>query len=346
MRFAAISSVLRGAWKSRLAAAALIAVLGVPVAPAATLGSATARVGTCSYCGHQILIPITETQFETPAANLSQEFAFPNQPPFYTGHARAVAGIDMPAGALYGSVSTFVRQSTPGQSNSPGAIVQLEFEDTFEVLSDTLPNGTLVDVTFDLLVRFRGSAGAAGFGPCCVVWNNYQFSIKGESTTEPAFLPHFQPAGWAGVLAGGIDGEPVELGLGSYSAQAIVGDGFYLRLAFGIDTGAIATAEWDRDAKRYVPGQSETQGTASLFLGTTVNPAAMSFTAAAREAGAAAYLRSVAAGLVLPGAEVFDPENLDAHLLPLVAVPLPGTAAFFTVGLAILGARARRRSVA
>ena len=39
--------------------------------------------------------------------------------------------------------------------------------------------------------------------------------------------------------------------------------------------------------------------------------------------GSEGYLFHAASGLRLPGLEVFDPANVQAHLLPLVPVPVP-----------------------
>lgn len=328
---------------ARLAVAALVALIAglcAPEAAAADRGAATVRVGSGSGSGLQHPIPAGATEFETPAVQLARVSGFPNQPPFYRGTGRAIAGIYIPDGAVYGAISTFVRNEAPNAGGSDPKVfagATVEYEDIFDVLSDTLPQGTLVDVTVDLRIRFRGSAGATGQGSCCWVASTYDVAFMGQGLGGGG-LPYSPGMDWPGILAGGIDGDPIELRFDPYRVQAFVGEQFWLRLQFRIESWASAVAAWDPDSHRYVPGQADTAGTAAVFFATTVTPAA-SFAAAAG-APAAAYLRSAAGGFVLPGAEAFDAANLDAHLLPLVPVPEPTMAALFALGLVALGARA------
>jgi hypothetical protein len=333
-------AISRG-WRLGLAAVAFGMLAAAPDVRASTLGGATVSVNRLAgQPGIQELpIPAGAIDFETPVASLSANLGFPNEPPFLRAQARAVAGIDLSRGAFYGTISTFARNESPGEASRASAHATVVRQETFQVLSDTLPAGTLVDVNFDLRIRFRGSAGATGLGTCCSILSTYEFSIEGNLVPYDSSYAYLPRTGSAGILAGGINGDAIELSFGRYSAPAIVGGSFFLGVYFEVESVASATAVYDPQSKRYVPGQSEASGSASLFLATEVTPAAG---AAARAQAGSAYLYSQAGGFALPGAEAFDAANLDAHWLAPVPLPEPGTAALLALGLAVLSARARR----
>lgn len=183
---------------------------------------------------------------------------------------------------------------------------------------------------------------ATGFGACCSIASTYELEVVGLAQEPPfAELPRTYASG---VLADGVDDDPIELRFGRYSASASVGGSFYLEIFFEVKSEALASSLFDDDAKRYIPGQSEAAGSAALFVATEV-VAAGAAAARAQASGAAAnsqagsvYLYSTAGGFALPGVEAFDPANLDSYLLPVVPVP----ATLVALGLVALGARARR----
>lgn len=333
----------RPVWRAVIPVAGITLLLGPFAGSATTLGSATVGVNRISGnpASQEIVIPAGATTFETPAANLAASLGLPNEPPSLRAEARAVAGIDLPAGAFYGTISTFANLEAPGTTSRASARSFVQYEETFQVLSDSLPDGTLVDVQFDLLLRHRGSLGASGIGACCSIRSVYEFAVEGNMTPYDSYYAYLPRTGSFGILAGGIDDEPIELRFGPYSAPAFVGGGFFLGFSFEIESLAVASAQFDPDDQRYKPGRSEAAGSAAVFLATEVTPAASGFAAARAPAGSA-YLFSPGGGFTLPGIEAFDPANLDAHWLQPVVLPEPSTAILVALGLA--GLAARRRS--
>lgn len=331
-------------WAAGLAVAALSPVAMPGAARAIILGGAAVGVNRIGGNPGSQEFPMIAglTDYETPVASLSASLGFPNQPPSLRANARAVAGIDLARGAFYGTLSTFSRMETPGTSSRASANSAVRLEDTFQVLSDTLPTGTLVDVSFDLLLRFRGTAGAGGHGACCSILTTYEFWVEGNMSPYDSSYAALHRTGSFGTLAGGIGDDPIELSFGRYSAPAFVGGNFYLGVNFELNSLAVANAQYDPDVNRNVPGQSEAAGSASLFLSTEVTPAGG---AAARAQAASAYLYSSAGGFALPGAEAFEPANLHSYWLAPVPVPEPATTTLVMLGLAALGARGRRARV-
>ena len=332
----------RRALRVGVASAALLLLAAPLVARATTSGGALVSVNRISGQADSQELPMIAglTDYETPVASLAARLGYPNQPPLLRAEARAVAGIDLSRGAFYGTTPTFSRMESLGTSSRAKATSTVIYDEIFEVASDTLSAGTLVDVNFDLMIRFRGSLGASGHaGSCCSILSTYEFSIEGNLVPYDLRYTSLPRTGWRGMLAGGIGNEPIELDLGRYSAQALVGESFYLRVSFELYSLAIANGSIDYGTGIVYPGQSEAAGSASLFLATEVTPAAG---AAARARAGDAYLYSPAGGFALPGAEVFDAANFASHWLEPVPMPEPGTAALVTLGLAALGTRARR----
>lgn len=336
------SARIWGESAAMLAAGALALLAAPGAARANIIGGATVTVNRISGQPGSQTFPMAagDPDYETPVASLSASLAFPGQPPSLRANARAVAGVDLAHGAFYGTISTFSRMEAPGVSSRATANALVAYEETLQVLSDTLPDGTVVDVSFDLMIRLRGSGGAGGFGACCSIGTTYEASIEGNIVPFDSSWAYLPRSGAFGVLAGGVDDQPIELGLGRYSAPALVGGSFYLGISFELSSTAIANAVFNPATNRYVPGQSEAAGSAALFVSTEVTPAGGG-AAAARAPGGSAYLYSPAGGFALPGAEVFDPANLQAHWLSPISVPEPGTAALATLGLVLLGTRER-----
>jgi len=330
-------------------AAMLVAASLVLVAPAAlarTIGRALAGVnrisGSLAPYFQEIPIPPGATDYETSTANLS---AFLPPDGALQARARASVGLDVPDGALFGTIATFGRAEGPGVAARAVANSGVIFEDIFEVRSDTLPAGALVDVRFELMLTYLASAGATGVGACCGVSSQYDFYIQagvfGDSSYE--FLP---ATGQNGVLAGNGMGDEFALHFGPYVAEAAVGVDFVVGLRFNIEELALANGV--NIQGRNHAGQAEAAATAVLNFATQVVPSAAGFAAAdalpssgSGSGDGSGYLFLPSAGIRLPGLEALDPDNVHAHLRPLVHVPEPS--AFMIAGIALYGLGTIRR---
>lgn len=319
--------------------------LFAPAARAATLGQAEVTVNRVARneSFQRISIPSSATDYETPPAELA---ALLTATPPLTGSlrvkARAVAGIDVPDGALYGNISTFARMELPGVQARAYADSTIAYKETFEVQSDTLPVGTPVDVRFSLMLTHMGSAGATGLGACCAISSQYNFRIEAGVPFDSTYTP-LPTTARNGVLGGnGFDMEDIEFSLhfGPFTAEAAVGEDFFFDIKFEIESLALANAVSQAD--RIHNGQAEATATATLIFATEVVPAAAGFAAAdalsaggSGSGGSDGYLFHPTSGLRLPGLEALDPANVHAHLLPLVHVPEPST--FLLDNLALCG---------
>lgn len=270
----------------------------------------------------------------TPVANLAAVLPWVDGSEGLRALALASGAIDIPNGAISGTISTFSRMEVPGIASRGYASASIGFTDVFDVRSDVLAAGTAVDVRIELMIAFMGSAGVTGVGTCCSIRSVFDWRLAAGSS-DSSYVP-ISPTGFRGVLAGGLNGAPVELSLGSYVAEAAVGIPFFLEVDFGIESEALASAVVLQGIHH--AGQSEAAGTAVLLFATEVTPAAAALSAAARAPSASAYLYSTTGGFALPGLEALDASNVSAHLGSLVPLPEPGTFVLVAAGLAGLGA--------
>ena len=205
----------------------------------------------------------------------------------------------------------------------------VRFDEIFEVQSETLPDGTPVDVVFSPMLVHMGGASSTGFGPCCSIRSVYEFMVRGGSLDSGANPTH---VGSTGVLGGGgHDLQDVQFAqpFGPYAIPASVGDRFGFSISFETESEAFAGAVFETNFGVHA-GQSDATATATMLFATEVVPAVEGLTTAdgvsaggIGSGGSEGYLFHAASGLRLPGLEVFDPANVQAHLLPLVPVPVP-----------------------
>ena len=303
----------------------------VPSASAATTGRA--EVGVTRFLGlpyfESFPIPIGATQYTTPPAEVAATLHLNLDTARV--HARAVTSLDIPNGALSGSIATFARTELLGGSVRANAQSIVRFDEIFEVQSETLPDGTPVDVVFSPMLVHMGGASSTGFGPCCLIRSVYEFIVLGGSLDSGDNPTH---VGSTGVLGGGgHDMQDVQFAqpFGPYAIPASVGDRFGFSMSFETESEAFASAVFETNFGVHA-GQSDATATATMLFATEVVPAAEGLTAAdgvssggIGSGGSEGYLFHAASGLRLPGLEVFDPANVRAHLLPLVRVPEPRT---------------------
>ena len=299
-----------------------------PEALAATIGNAVAGVnrisGTLAPYEQEISIPLGATDYETPTANVA---AF--LPPVGTlqARARASVGLDVPNGALFGTIAAFGRAELPGVAAPAVARSNVRFQEVFEVRSDTLPAGALVDVHFELMLTYLASAGATGVGTCCGVSSRYGFGLSASVVGDSSY-DSIPSVGQDGVLAGNV-GDEFALHFGPYVAEAAVGLPFAVNVFFGIDELALANGV--NVLGRNHAGQAEAAASAVLTFASEVIPSDAGFAAAdaldpSGGGGAGTgYLYHPTSGFRLPGLEALDSENIHAHLSPLVFVPEPST---------------------
>lgn len=332
---------------SRLASICTVCLLlSASAVQAVTTGRA--EVGVTRFLGQPfsttIPVPQNATDFTTFPAEISAVLQ-PTQDARV--HARAVAGLDIPDGTLVGNIATFARIEVLGGSVRAFAGSHIEFEEVFELRSDTLPAGTLVDVVISPMLVHMGGASSTGFGPCCSIRSVYEFHINGNIAPYDSSYRALT-AGFRGVLGGnGHDMDDIQFNqpFGPFAAEGIVGQDFYFRIAFETESEALASAVFETGFGVHA-GQSDATATALMLFATEVFPAAVGLAAAdalsfdAASGGSEGYLLHPASGLRLPGIEALDPANVQAHLLPLSLVPEPTT---FLLMLIALGGLSLKR---
>lgn len=321
------------------------AVLAAPVAHALTSGQA--EVGVTRFSGQDssqiIPVPQFATDFTTPAANLAAVLQ-PTQTA--RAQARAVAGLDIADGALFGNIATFARAEVTGPGVRAYAGSRVAYSDIFEVRSDTLAVGTLIDVVISPVLVHMGNAGSTGFGACCWVRSVYEFRVAGNIFPYDSY---YRATGTTltGVLGGNGIGMAFNQPLGSFSAQGVVGERFYVQLALEAESEAWASGVFERDFGVHA-GQSEAAASAVIVFSTGVFPAATPLAAAAfaDEQPSAGYLIQATSGLRLPGSEALDAANVQAHLLALAPVPEPASGLLMTtaLGMVLIALRWRKSS--